>query len=444
MSDGYKKGEGTGDRIGGGIDEASGEGLQPHPGPDREAPSLGSQRLDRPLHGPLNQSRCQPLSLGYQALLEEGHLVADAAQARAVEALDALQQELAGGVTSRGLYLWGPVGRGKTWLMDLFVDCSPVTVRRWHFHHFMRWVHQRQFYWRGQPDPLARLAEELSAEVGVLCLDEVFVEDIADAMLLGGLMQQLFARRLTLVATSNQPPAELYRDGFNRERFLPAIAAMQAHLQVLELDGGQDHRRHPGDVHQRYFVRRAGDPGILSEQFVRLSGRAATPRTLALGGRKLEARGLEGQVLWCDFAALCEAPLAALDFIALCDRFDTLLLGEVPCLASRPDEDDSDGRAAPDRQPGAPRPIARGTEDASERVAAGDRVLPPLGARDDSVRRFIALVDECYDRRVPLVIEASVAMEELYPDGYLAFAFRRTLSRLGEMQLARFGQRRLP
>ena len=100
--------------------------------------------------------------------------------------------------------------------------------------------------------------------------------------------------------------------------------------------------------------------------------------------------------------------------------------------------------AAPDRQPGAPRPIARGTEDASERVAAGDRVLPPLGARDDSVRRFIALVDECYDRRVPLVIEASVAMEELYPDGYLAFAFRRTLSRLGEMQLARFGQRRLP
>ncbi|WP_275898207.1 cell division protein ZapE [Halomonas binhaiensis] len=147
----------------------------------------------------------------YQAALEAGRIVEDAAQWRAVEMLDECHQALKGsslkadGRAIAGVYLWGSVGRGKTWLMDRFVLSCPVPVRRWHFHHFMRWVHQRQFHWRGRPDPLAALAEELVAEVKVLCLDELYVEDIADATLLGGLLIRLFERDLVVIATSNQP-----------------------------------------------------------------------------------------------------------------------------------------------------------------------------------------------------------------------------------------------
>ncbi|MGP0174059.1 cell division protein ZapE [Pseudomonas sp. NCHU5208] len=361
-----------------------------------------------------------PLAAYEQALA--GGFVADAAQRRAVEALQRCHQALHHGEYPPGVYLWGPVGRGKTWLMDSFYNSLHVPARRQHFHHFMQWVHRRQFELTGNADPLRLLAEELGREVRVLCFDELFVTDIGDAMLLGRLLSLVVEQGVVLVATSNQPPDQLYADGFNRERFLPAIAALEAHMQVVAVDGEQDHRLHPGTEVQRYWVQQ---PQALAELFARLSqGQVVSYEPVELSHRHIACLGNSSAALWCRFGELCEQPLAAPDFIELCGRFPAILLDGVPCLGGEPCE----GR------------IARGTEDAAERVDAGDRQLPALARNDDAVRRFIALVDECYDRRVPLYIEAEVALDELYTQGYLEFAFRRTLSRLREMQLERFGR----
>ncbi|MBD2836056.1 AFG1 family ATPase [Pseudomonas sp. JM0905a] len=359
----------------------------------------------------------------YRHALEQGGFQPDPAQRHAVDCLQACHEALhrAGKVT--GVYLWGPVGRGKTWLMDRFHQSLKVPARRQHFHHFMRWVHQRLFQLTGTPDPLRALARELADEVRVLCFDELFVNDIGDAMLLGRLLRAMFDEGVAMVATSNQPPRQLYADGFNRERFLPAIEAIEQHMEVVAVDGGQDHRLHPGAAHQRYWVAEPGRPSALAGVFDRLAaGQGVSNEPVELGHRPVPVVRQCVAAAWFRYADLCEQPLAALDFIALCDRFPAILLGDVPNLSAARRE----GR------------IARGTEDGAERVEAGDRELPQLSVHDDGVRRFIALVDECYDRRVPLYLEAAVAMECLYTEGYLEFPFRRTLSRLREMQLERF------
>ncbi len=359
----------------------------------------------------------QPLA-AYQHAIEHNGFFPDAAQRQAAEALQQCHDTLA-----KGVYLWGPVGRGKTWLMDCFYQSLQVPARRQHFHHFMQWVHKRLFQLTGTPDPLRALAVELGNELRVLCFDELFVNDIGDAIILGNLFTLMFEQGVVLVATSNQPPQQLYADGFNRERFVPAIAAIEAHMQVVAIDGGEDHRLHPGEAIQRYWASADGAP--LARVFAALSaGQTVQNGVLAVGNRRLETEAFADSVLWCRFSELCEKPFAAPDFIALCDRFSAILLSEVPNLSGQQ-------RAAK---------IARGTEDGAQLVVAGDRQLPALSASDDSVRRFIALVDECYDRRVPLYLQAEVALEALYTEGYLAFAFRRTLSRLQEMQLQRFGQ----
>lgn len=366
-----------------------------------------------------------PLAALYRHAITDQGFIADPAQWQAIERLDDCLRALHAGEAAEGIYLWGPVGRGKTWLMDRFQHCLQLPSRRQHFHHFMRWVHRRLFQLTGTPDPLQALADELSAEVRVLCFDELFVNDIGDAILLGGLLQKLFANGLILVVTSNQPPEQLYADGFNRERFLPAIHAIERHMQVFGLDGGQDHRLHPGHEVQRYWVREAEQPSVLPGLFASLAGgRLVEHAPLEVNGRALDVIARGATTLWASFAALCEAPWASQDYIALCDCFPAILLGDVPALGGEQRE----GR------------IARGTEDASEQVQAGDRTLPALARNDNAVRRFIALVDECYDRGVPLYIEAEVEMDRLYECGYLAFPFRRTLSRLREMQLERFGR----
>ncbi|HEJ1139926.1 TPA: AFG1 family ATPase [Pseudomonas aeruginosa] len=367
-----------------------------------------------------------PLAVYRQAVEQRG-FAPDEAQRRAAEALErcfqALHEAHRHGAI-QGVYLWGPVGRGKTWLMDHFYQCLRVPARRQHFHHFMQWVHQRQFELTGTADPLRALARELARDVRVLCFDELFVSDIGDAILLGSLLRIMFEEGVVLVVTSNQPPEQLYADGFNRERFLPAIEAIQRHMAVVAVDGGQDHRLHPGRAEQRYWVVEAGQASGFAELFARLSaGEAASTQPIELGHRPLAVHRHSESVLWCSYAQLCEAPLSALDFIGLCDRYRAILMDDLPCLSASQRE----GR------------IARGTEDGAQLVEAGDRELPQLSVHDDGVRRFIALVDECYDRKVPLYLEARVPLETLYTEGYLAFAFRRTLSRLREMQLARFG-----
>lgn len=370
-------------------------------------------------------SPASPLSLYQQAIAANG-FVDDAAQRGAVDVLQRCHEALHDQSlekSPRGVYLWGPVGRGKTWLMDMFHGSLQVPSRRLHFHHFMRWVHMQLFQLNGTADPLQALARELSEDIRVLCFDELFVGDIGDAIILGRLFQVMFEHGVVIVATSNQPPSQLYADGFNRDRFLPAIEAIERHMDIVDVDGGADHRLRPGVQHQRYWVREPGAAGALAEVFEALAEGATSTEPVMLGRRPLQVVRRCDSVIWCRFADLCEQPFSALDFIELCDRFGRILLSEVPRLGGKPRE----GR------------IARGTEDAATQVKAGDRQLPQLAARDDAVRRFIALVDECYDRRVPLYIEAEVALEALYTDGYLAFPFRRTLSRLREMQLERFG-----
>jgi cell division protein ZapE len=371
-----------------------------------------------------------PLDAYQQAIDQQGFTL-DAAQLNAAQRLQECFLALKEGkrrLPIKGVYLWGPVGRGKTWLMDRFYDSLTVPARRQHFHHFMRWVHMRLFQLTGTANPLQALARELSKEVRVLCFDELFVTDIGDAIILGSLLQVMFKEGVVLVATSNQPPEQLYAKGHNRERFEPAIVAINRYMAVVAVDGGEDHRLHPGQLHQRYWVTQPGKHSALGSVFEQLStGEPCSSEPVIFGHRSVNAIRHNDNVLWCRYGDLCEQPLAAMDFIDLCDRFSTILLSEVPALSAKQRE----GK------------IARGTEDAVEQVVAGDRELPQLSVHDDGVRRFIALVDECYDRRVPLYIEAQVPLEALYTEGYLAFAFRRTLSRLQEMQLERFAVRSL-
>lgn len=337
----------------------------------------------------------------------------DAAQVVAVEALEACFQALRQQQAPKGVYLWGRVGRGKTWLMDSFYNSLSVPARRQHFHHFMAWLHQRLFQLTGQENPLHIIAEELAADVKVLCFDELFVADIGDALLLGPLFSALFEQGLVLVATSNQAPEQLYEGGFNRHRFLPAIDALLAHMQVVHLEGNQDHRSRGGQALERYWVGEEQDFGAV---FAALSGAKATVGKIKINGRVVTVQGAENGVIWCTFAQLCDGYYSAQDYMALCTEYQQVLLSEVPRLSAST-------RA---------QYIARGTEDAAQRVAAGDRHLVALSPKDNSVRRFIALVDECYERQVPLYIQAEVPLEELYQEGALLFPFRRTKSRIGE------------
>ncbi len=365
-----------------------------------------------------------PLS-AYQQAIEQLGFVHDPAQWVAVQALQRCHEALHGGAQPvNGVYLWGPVGRGKTWLMDRFYQSLRVPARRQHFHHFMQWVHQRLFQLTGTADPLKALAKGLAEEVKVLCFDELFVNDIADAIILGRLFQVMFDEGVVLVCTSNQPPQDLYGHGFNRDRFAPGITAILKHMDVVPVQGVEDHRLHPGIAHQRYWVTVPGQPGAMDTVFRDLTrGQAVSDQPISVGHRSLNVVQASDAVLWCNFHELCEQPLAATEFMDICDRYKVMLLSDVPCLSAEQRE----GK------------IARGTEDGAVKVEAGDRELPQLSRYDDSVRRFIALIDECYDRKVPVCIEAQVPIDQLYTKGYLEFAFRRTLSRLQEMQLQRFG-----
>ncbi len=293
----------------------------------------------------------------------------------------------------RGLYLWGGVGRGKTLLMDLFCAVLAVPARRAHFHHFMQDVHARLAALRplALEDPLARIAADLAAETRVLCFDELYVSDIADAMLLAGLFDGLIERGVTLVVTSNVPPRDLYRDGLQRSRFLPAIALLERATLVLEVDGGCDYRLRQLERAPLYVAAGGAAADLtLAERFTAIAGESGSAGgEIAIEDRKLAVRRRAAGVIWFDFEALCAGPRATADYIEIARQHHTVVISAVPSFDA---------------------------------------------ARDDEARRFIAVVDEFYERGVKLVLSAAVTPERLYAGERLAHEFRRTSSRLAEMQ----------
>lgn len=330
----------------------------------------------------------------------------DPAQRPVLAELDRIHQALArpGGLLGRvralfgsrdpvrGLYLWGGVGRGKTFLVDLFYEHLPRPgKRRVHFHRFMGEVHAALRQLKRQPDPLAAVADAQIRRQRLLVLDEFFVSDIGDAMILARLMEALFARGLTLVTTSNTAPDQLYRDGLQRVRFLPAIELIQRHCRVMLLLGGVDYRLRQltrDSVYHRPLDARA--EAAMAECFERLS--ADCPREegpLVIDGRALAVRGLAEGIGWFGFADLCEGPRATSDYVELARDFHTVLLSGVPAF--------DDGN-------------------------------------DDAARRFVHLIDALYEHRVNLVVSAADAPEHLYRGWRLKHEFERTASRLVEMQ----------
>ncbi|TXH66436.1 MAG: cell division protein ZapE [Lysobacteraceae bacterium] len=310
-----------------------------------------------------------------------------------------------------GLYLWGGVGRGKTFLVDLFYDGLPFvpspddddtpktgaidraadTKRRIHFHRFMREVHERLRAHSGERDPLASIAREWGARLRVLVLDEFFVSDIGDAMLLGRLLERLFAEGVVLVTSSNAAPPDLYKDGLQRARFLPAIALLERHCHVLLLDSPTDYRLRALVRSPVYRTPLDDD----SEAWLQGRWRELThgcPQRigpLRIEDRDIAVRGLAEGFVWFDFSAICEGPRGSADYIEIATEFHTVLIGGVPLFDAW---------------------------------------------RDDAARRFVTLIDEIYDRHVNLVCTADAAPAALYRGDRLIAAFERTASRLIEMQ----------
>ncbi|EKE69907.1 cell division protein ZapE [Gallaecimonas xiamenensis] len=351
----------------------------------------------------------------YQALLAGAGFAPDPAQAQAVTALNQLYQALKTPGQPLGLYLWGDVGRGKTMLMDLFFEALDDSLKlRLHFHRFMAWVHEELRQEAGHAEPLALIAKRLRQRCRVLCFDEFFVSDIGDAMLLTRLFQALFAEGLVLVATSNIPMQRLYENGLQRDRFLPGIALLQRHCRQLHLDGGLDHRLRHLKVVPTCF---APGQGHFAALFTQMTGQAPQAGQLLLCNRPVPTLGLADGVAWFDFKALCEGPRSALDYIALAGQVKLVLLSGVPLLGGQAKEWIK----------------ARGTEDGVEATATGERRVH-YAVGDDPARRFISLVDELYDQKVALCLEAPAPPAALYQGGALAFEFRRTQSRLVEMQ----------
>jgi cell division protein ZapE len=323
-------------------------------------------------------------------------LVADWQQEKA-STLSGLFKKIFGGASKpiiRGLYFWGGVGRGKTYLMDNFFESLPFQQKmRMHFHRFMRRVHSELKLLSGQKNPLQKVADIIAAETKVICFDEFFVSDITDAMILGTLMSELFERGVVLVATSNIVPDGLYKDGLQRARFLPAIELLKKHTHVINVDGGVDYRLRALEQAELYHYPLDAQADLsLQKSFRSLLSSPSEEKSnqvLIVEGREIHARFSAEGIVWFDFEAICDGPRSQNDYIELSKEYHSVFISNVPAF----------GRA-----------------------------------NDDQARRFVNLVDEFYDRHVKLVLSAAKPLSELYSDGKLNFEFQRALSRLLEMQ----------
>jgi cell division protein ZapE len=284
------------------------------------------------------------------------------------------------------------VGRGKTLIMDSFYDSLRVRRKqRTHFYRFMRAVHAELRDIKDREQPIDIVAAQLAQRTGILCLDEFFVSDIADAMILGALFDGLFRRGVALVITSNVPPADLYKDGLQRQRFLPAIAAIEAHMDVVHLDGGVDYRLRELEQAPTYLdSTQPGTPALLKQRFAALAGgnpgRAAT---LSIEGRPIAAVATGPGLVWFDFKDICEGPRSQNDYIDVAQMYHTVFVSNIPLFSA---------------------------------------------VNENSARRFIMLIDEFYDRCVNIVVSAAAQPTELYKGQKLQFEFQRAASRLIEMQ----------
>jgi len=364
----------------------------------------------------------------YQLDLKRPDFMFDAAQENAVMALQRLFDELLAvpekpakasfleklksltakpKVTSanpvKGIYFWGGVGRGKTYLVDTFYDCLPFENKtRIHFHRFMHRIHQELKGLQQQKDPLKIIAKNLASETQVICFDEFFVSDITDAMILGTLFEELFAHQVILVATSNIIPDELYRNGLQRARFLPAIHLINQNCDIINVDSGVDYRLRTLEQAEIYhFPLDSAAQKNLDQYFQQLS---CDPRNYSqpidIENRQISTIAEADSVLMIDFAELCGGPRSQVDYMEISRIYHTVLLANVTQMG-------------------------------------------PFTS--DVARRFIAMVDEFYERNVTLIISAEVAMSALYSSGLLEFEFRRCLSRLQEMQSHEYlGREHLP
>jgi cell division protein ZapE len=347
----------------------------------------------------------------YLAQIESQVLQQDPAQRLAVAALDNVRQSLEAGNKGQSLYLYGPVGRGKTMLMDLFFEhLSGVTKQRLHFHHFMAQVHQALNTLQGTINPLQQVAKDWASKAKVLCFDEFFVTDIGDAMIMARLFEALFKEDVILVTTSNAHPEQLYHNGLARERFLPTIALLLSECEVINVAGEVDHRFAHGAHYTHYFVQ---NQTHFFAQFERAHGVLETAQ-IEICRREVEILGKSEHGYLFDFMALCSTPRATADYIELAQNHRAIFISKVPKMGAEPDE----------------KRVTQGIEDGYQRAHSSIQ-----NARfDDEARRFIALVDECYEQRCLLVIDAQCDLSELYVGEQLAFAFERTKSRLVEMQ----------
>lgn len=294
--------------------------------------------------------------------------------------------------TIQGLYFWGGVGRGKTWLVDTFYNALPFNDKmRTHFNRFMQRVHKEMDQFKGMEDPLAKVASRFASEARVICFDEFYVKDITDAMILGHLFKALFAEGVVLVATSNIVPEKLYENGLQRDRFLPAIDLLKRHCDVVNVDSGIDYRLRSLE-HVELFLApdTAESEATLEHTFASVAGNEGEADVeVRLNNRSLTARRESGGVIWFDFAMLCDGPRSQNDYIELANQYHTVLVSHVPQMN---------------------------------------------GGNDDMMRRFISMIDEFYDRAVKMSMTLAVDITSIYKDGNLTFEFERTLSRLEEMQ----------
>ncbi|MFZ5524548.1 MAG: cell division protein ZapE [Pseudomonadota bacterium] len=351
----------------------------------------------------------------YQRICNLPDFVEDAAQAAAIDELDELWHQLVEFKSKRnqflgrsllspevpkGLYLWGGVGRGKTYLMDMFYACLPYRrKRRIHFHNFMAEVHHEMKLLAHENDPLIALADRIAKSTRLLCMDEFHVDDIADAMILGRLVEAMFARGVVLITTSNYPPDGLYQHGLQRQNFLPAIALLKRELKVVHIDGDNDYRLRAPTREPLFLVAdnangKAANEARLDALFKRITaGTRRDEQHVEVIGRQIPVKKIARNVVWFDFRELCGGAHAQEDYLEIAHRFPTLFLSHIP----------------------------RMTADHSAEA-----------------RRFTWLIDVLYDNNVRLVASAAATPDGIYTDGVKSGDFARTVSRLTEMQTQRY------